>query len=178
MTRHGSSDLLPPHGLFEAHLTVRDLDRAIAFYRDLLGLELAHVVPERQVAFVWIGGPGRAMLGLWAGSAAPNVMRLHLAFGLALEAVLGSPAALRRSGVEPLDCHGQPTTEPSLIGWMPAASVFFHDPDGHLLEHLAMLPHRPHPEAGVVPYRAWLARWTDEGPTSAGPPGTRGSGAR
>jgi hypothetical protein len=34
---------------------------------------------------------------------------------------------------------------------MPAASVFFHDPDGHLLEYLAMLPHQPRPEAGVVP---------------------------
>jgi lactoylglutathione lyase len=105
-------------------------------------------------------------------------MRLHLAFGLALEAVLASPATLRRSGVAPLDLHGQPTTEPSVIGWMPAAAVFFHDPDGHLLEHLAMLPHQPRPEAGVVPDRAWLARWADEGPTSAKPPGTRGAGAR
>jgi hypothetical protein len=40
MTRHGPSDVLPPHGLFEAHLTVHDLDCAIAF-RDRLGLELA-----------------------------------------------------------------------------------------------------------------------------------------
>jgi lactoylglutathione lyase len=147
-------------------------------YRDLLGLELAHVLPERQAAFFWIGGPGRAMLGLWSGSVSPNTLRLHLAFGLALEAVLASPAALRRSGVEPLDCHGQPATEPSVIGWMPAAAVFFHDPDGHLLEHLAMLPHRPHPEAGVVPYGEWLARWAGEGPASAGPPGTSGAGAR
>jgi len=136
------------------------------------------VLPERQVAFVWIGGQGRAMLGLWSGSAAPNTLRLHLAFGLALEAVLASPAALRRSGVEPLDCHGQPTTEPSLIGWMPAAAVFFHDPDGHLLEHLAMLPHQPRPDAGVVPYGEWMARWACGGPASAGPPGTRGAGAR
>jgi lactoylglutathione lyase len=37
--------------LFEAHLTVSDLDRAIAFYRERLGLELAQVLPERQVAF-------------------------------------------------------------------------------------------------------------------------------
>jgi lactoylglutathione lyase len=147
-------------------------------YRDLLGLELAHVLPERQVAFFWIGGPGRAMLGLWSGGSSPNTMRLHLAFGLELEAVLASPAALRRAGVEPLDCHGQPTTEPSNICWMPAAAVFFHAPDGHLLEHLAMLPHPPRPEAGVVPYRDWLARWVRGGPAPAGPPGTRGAGAR
>jgi hypothetical protein len=87
-------------------------------------------------------------------------------------------ARLRRAGVEPLDCHGQPTTEPSNICWMPAAAVFFHAPDGHLLEHLAMLPHPPRPEAGVVPYRDWLARWVRGGPAPAGPPGTRGAGAR
>jgi hypothetical protein len=93
-------------------------------------------------------------------------------------AFTASPAALRRSGVEPLDCHGQPTTEPSVIGWMPAAAVFFHDPDGHLLEYRTMLPHEPRPEAGVVPYRAWLARWMRGGPASAGPPGASGAGER
>ena len=107
------------------------------------------MLPERQVAFVWIGGQGRAMLGLWSGSASPNILRLHLAFGLALEAVLASPAALRRSGVEPLDCHGQPATEPSVIGWMPAAAVFFHDPDGHRLEDRTLLPHGCVPTRGV-----------------------------
>jgi lactoylglutathione lyase len=76
--------------LFEAHLTVHDLDCVIAF-RDRLGLELAYVLPERQVAFVWIGGPGHSMLGLWVGSASPNTLRLHLAFGLDLEAVLAAP---------------------------------------------------------------------------------------
>jgi lactoylglutathione lyase len=46
-----------------------------------------------------------------------------------------------------------------VIGWMPAASVFFRDPDGHLLEYPAMLPHEPRPEADVVPYVEWLASW-------------------
>jgi hypothetical protein len=61
---------------------------------------------------------------------------------------------------------------------MPAASVFFHDPDGHLLEYLAMLPHRPRPEAGMVPYGEWLAHWAGEGSPSAGPGGTSGAGER
>jgi lactoylglutathione lyase len=42
---------------------------------------------------------------------------------------------------------------------MPAASVLFHDPDGHLLEYLAMLPHDVKSEAGVVPYSEWMANW-------------------
>ena len=54
------------HGLFETHLTVRDLDRSIAFYRDLVGLRLALHERERGAAFFWIGAPGQSMLGLWA----------------------------------------------------------------------------------------------------------------
>ena len=102
------------------------------------------------------------MLGLWLGSSSPNALRLHVAFALDLEAVLASPAVLRASGFEPLGFHGRPTAEPSVIGWMPAASVFFRDPDGHLLEYLAMLPHVPRPDAGVIPYGEWLAKWVDE----------------
>ena len=51
--------MIPIRGLFEAHLTVRDLDRSIAFYRDMLGLPLAHVIPERQVAFFWVPSSGQ-----------------------------------------------------------------------------------------------------------------------
>jgi len=150
---------LPAHALFETHLDVGDLERSVTFYRDVVSLEFAYRLAERQVAFFWIGGRGRSMLGLWSGSSSPNVMRLHISFALELEAVLAAPSALRGLGVEPLDFHRRPATEPSVIGWMPAASVFFNDPDGHLLEYLAMLPHQPRPEAGVVPYGEWLERW-------------------
>ena len=68
------------NGLFETHLTVSDLDRSIAFYRDLVGLQLA--VHEREVgaAFFWIGAPGQSMLGLWAAGSAPIALSLHVAF--------------------------------------------------------------------------------------------------
>src|SRR5947199_292892 len=36
-----------PTGLFEAHLTVSDLDRSIEFYREVVGLPLALEVPVR-----------------------------------------------------------------------------------------------------------------------------------
>jgi hypothetical protein len=52
--------------LFEAHLPVADLDASVVFYRDLVGLELAHVVAARQAAFFWVGARGNGMLGLWA----------------------------------------------------------------------------------------------------------------
>ena len=58
--------MIPVQDLFEAHLTVTDLDKAIEFYRDAVGLRLAHVTSARQAAFFWIGPAGNAMLGLWA----------------------------------------------------------------------------------------------------------------
>ena len=43
--------MIPVEGLFEAHLTVRDLGRSTAFYRDVVGLELGIAQPERPAAF-------------------------------------------------------------------------------------------------------------------------------
>jgi lactoylglutathione lyase len=44
-------------GLFEAHISVRDLDRSITFYRDIVGLEVGLVQPERGAgsALLWVG---------------------------------------------------------------------------------------------------------------------------
>src|SRR3954454_10905595 len=61
-----------PNDLFEAHLAVADLDASIAFYRDVLGLELAHTVTDRRAAFFWMGARGHAMLGIWAAGPAPQ----------------------------------------------------------------------------------------------------------
>jgi hypothetical protein len=36
--------------------------------------------------------------------------------------------------------------EPVVFPWMPAASVYFDDPDGHSLEYIALLPHPARPE--------------------------------
>ena len=152
---HGGGAMISPHGLFEVHLAVADLDHAITFYRDVLGLRLAHVESTRQAAFLWIGPAGHAMLGLWATGAAPQTVTSHTAFRVSLDAVLAAPGALRASGIMPLDFHGRPTDRPIVFAWMPAASVFFHDPDGHLLEYIAMLPQAPRAEYGIMPWRMW-----------------------
>ena len=145
-------------GLFETHLTVRDLPRSIAFYRAVVGLELAYELPARNVAFMWIGGRGKAMLGLWGTGSAPLSLKLHLAFDVALADLLTAPALLRAAGVTPLGFNGEEVNEPVVIGWMPAASIYFDDPDGHSLEYLAMLPGEPKPDAGVMSYSKWVAK--------------------
>jgi lactoylglutathione lyase len=150
--------IVPITGLYEAHLTAQDLDRSIAFYRDVLGLPLAHVVRERGAAFFWVPEPGIGMLGLWSSGTAPLQMRLHIAFRVGLDAIEASVAALRRAGLTPHNGNGTPIDEPVVLAWMPAASVYFEDPDGHSLEFIAMLPDAPRPELGRVSLSRWRER--------------------
>jgi lactoylglutathione lyase len=156
----------PAHGdgLFEAHLTVSDLSRSVAFYRDIVGLTLAYEVPERGAAFFWIGEPGRSMLGLWALGSAPVSLSLHIAFATSPSMVIGACERLRSVGITPLSFSGEETDEPSVIGWMPAAAVYFRDPDDHLLEYLAMLPTPPRVDAGIVPWSEWALLAEPEAP--------------
>ncbi len=147
---------IPVAGLFQTHLTVSDLPRSVAFYRDVVGLPLALEVPERGAAFFWIGAPGEGLLGLWSLGDAPMGLVLHLAFRASLEDVMDAGDRLRSLGVTPLSFFAEETTEPSVIGWMPAAAVYFRDPDGHLLEYLAMLNERARPARGIVSWSQWV----------------------
>ena len=153
--------MIPVSGLYESHLTVADLDRSIAFYRDVVGLELAHRVPSRNAAFLWVGGRERSMLGLWCIQSSPVRLRLHIAFSTDLEQVRNSVAVLRSKGITPRAGGGGPELdEPIVFPWMPAASVYFDDPDGHSLEYIAVLPHPPRSDMqGRVPLSVWEATY-------------------
>ena len=47
--------------------------------------------------------------------------------------------------------------EPTVHGWMPAAAVFFRDPDGHLLELIAELDEEPRTDLVYLPLSEWRA---------------------
>lgn len=145
-------------GIYETHLSVADLPRSVRFYRDQLGLELAHEVPARGIAFFWVGGRDQGMLGLWQGSHGPLRMIGHFAFRMAREAVLDAPANLLANGIQPLGFHGEPVSEPVVLGWMPALSIYFQDPDGHSIEFIHVLPDAPDKGFGIGPWSAWQAR--------------------
>src|SRR5438105_4213763 len=94
-------------GLFETHLTVADLPRSVAFYRDVVGLPVALELPERGAAFHWIGRPGQAMLGLWSIGSAPMNMQLHIAFEMSLSDVIAAPDRLAAHGLQALSFFGE-----------------------------------------------------------------------
>jgi catechol 2,3-dioxygenase-like lactoylglutathione lyase family enzyme len=149
--------IVPIEGLWETHLTVSNLDRSVAFYRDVIGLQLAHTVPARGAAFFWIGQPRQAMLGLWSIGTSPLGLRLHFAFQVSLNTASDSVAALRDAGLQPRSGGRVPIDEPEVIPWVPAASVYFDDPDGHSLEYIAMLPDPPRPDLDRMPLSQWRA---------------------
>ena len=151
-----SKNLTPIADLFEAHLTVSDLVRAVAFYRDQLALPLAQIFHERKVAFFWIGAPGKAMLGLWEAGTMPINVSLHVAFQVALSDLHDAPAKLQNAGIQPRDFFGLPTVEPVVLAWMPAAAVYFRDPDNNLLEFITMLTDPPRTDLGVLPWSDWV----------------------
>lgn len=154
--------MIPIDRLFETHITVSDLQRSINFYRDVVGLEVGLVQPERSAVFMWVGGRGRSMLGIFSLGSCPLGMRHHLSFQVKLADLLIAPPKLRSAGLTPLGGSREPIDEPVVFAWGPAASVFFDDPDGNLLEYISMLPDPPRPELGLLPWSKWQATYKND----------------
>ncbi|KIL40922.1 hypothetical protein SD70_10915 [Gordoniibacillus kamchatkensis] len=126
-------------GLYEAHLPVGDLERAIRFY-EALGLELAHRTDGR--AFFWIE-KGKSWLGLWVAEQVNvpyHVSIRHVAFRIELENMEKAKTWLRGRNVEIVDFYDfKPHQQPLVPPLFPQAhaAVYFEDPDGNLLELMA-----------------------------------------
>ena len=103
---------------------------------------------------MWIGGQGHAALGLWERPA-DRINVQHFAFELAWPEMRSVIANLDRRGIEFRDFEMNRTTTPSVFASVPMASIYFDDPDGHLLEIVAKLPGVPRPELGIVPLDEW-----------------------
>ncbi|MBA3387663.1 MAG: VOC family protein, partial [Chthoniobacterales bacterium] len=99
----------------------------------VVGLEFAHRDRTRDIVFLWAGDQRRSMLGLWGPitTYGSDFHKAHLAFAVSREELLTAGERLRTSGVLCEDFNGKRKDEPSVIGWMPSAQLYFPDPDGH-----------------------------------------------
>jgi catechol-2,3-dioxygenase len=116
--------MLPIRGLYEIAIHVRDLPRAEAFYRDVLGLTVGLRDERRRWVFLRAGGEA-GMVVLQEEAGTPPAAQ-HLAFTVSEADLDGAATALRERGVA--------VEGPVYHAWMPARSVYFSDPDGHALE--------------------------------------------
>src|SRR5204863_8393799 len=106
------------------------------FYLEVVGLKFAYREPTRDAVFLWIGDNKSSMLGLWgpATTRGRQPYKGHFAIGLSLPELLATGERLKHAGVLTRNFAGETTLEPSVIGWMPSAQLYFADPDGHSLE--------------------------------------------
>jgi catechol 2,3-dioxygenase len=113
------------------HLKVADLDRAIAFYRDVLGLELIQRLPDNSAAFLSAGGyHHHVALNTWLSrGATPPAARhtglYHFAIRYPTRRDLG--AALKRVIDAGVELHGGADHGVS-------ESIYLLDPDGNGIE--------------------------------------------
>ena len=134
--------------LYEAHLPVANTEAAQRFYIEIVGLQFAHRDLTRDAVFLWAGANGRSMLGLWGRSTTlgSEFHKCHIAFSVSLDELLAAGERLNAAGIQTQNFAGEETAEPSVIGWMPSAQLYFCDRDGHLVEFIALLDESPEPE--------------------------------
>ena len=119
--------MLPIKGLYEVAIRVKDLARAEAFYKEVLGLKEGLRDERRNWLFLHAGGEaGMVVLqedkGEWPTQ--------HFAFTVNEPDIRQATEMLREKGVS--------VSDPVYHEWMNSVSVYFDDPDGHALELLAL----------------------------------------
>ena len=152
--------------LYETHIPVANTNVAQRFYQEIVGLPFAYRDPTRDIVFIWADAKEKAMLGLWGphteyGKQERTSQKHHLAFAVLLDELFTAITNLNEKGIEVLGFSGEKTDEPTVIGWAPAAMIYFRDPDGHMLEFISILPDPPNPSFNGL-YSEWKKLATRE----------------
>jgi catechol 2,3-dioxygenase-like lactoylglutathione lyase family enzyme len=111
---------------------VGDISRAVAWYRDTLGLP--HLYTYGDLAFFDCGGTRLMLTAERGGSDAASILYFRV------DDIDAAYQELQSRGVEFVDSPHMIFRHPSGVEeWM----SFFTDPDGHLLAVMAQVPGRP-----------------------------------
>lgn len=134
----------PETRIGHVHLTVANLDRALAFYRDVLGFEVtAHY--GREAVFLSAGGyHHHVALNTWAGEGAPAPAPGTT--GLYHFAILYPDRQALAAAVKSVLDHGIPLEGASDHGVSEA--IYLRDPDGNGVELYRDRPKEEWPRAG------------------------------
>jgi catechol 2,3-dioxygenase-like lactoylglutathione lyase family enzyme len=119
-------------GLLELVLEVRELDRSVGFYRDLLGMrEVVRWGAKRPA--VWLELGRHQVLGLWPTSSGGRDVAIHSSRGGAHVhfAVFVGPGSL---GAWKQRLEGAGLAVEGPVQFEQGASLFVDDPDGNVLE--------------------------------------------
>ena len=145
--------------LYETHLPVSNTEAAQKFYVEIVGLKFAYRDRTRDIVFLWAGDDRKSMLGLWGPTTTygREFHECHIAFNVSLAELLAAGERLNAANVMTQNFAGKETTEPSVIGWMPSAQLYFRDRDGHSLELIALLDDAPAPDF-IGPLSEWKRR--------------------
>lgn len=115
----------------QIHVSVRDIDRSVAFYRDVLGVPLLFQVPGQPMAFLQSGD-----VRLYLGRPEDPAFATRVVLYFRVDDLDAEYARLVDAGADQVD-------QPHLVHrdadhelWM----AFFRDPDGH---HVALMQERP-----------------------------------
>lgn len=142
-------------GIYETHIFVESLERSVDFYKNVLGLTEAHHEPGRRITFFWVGEPKQYMLGIWEKPKEEIDIR-HFAFRCNADFIRNESVQwLKARSLKPYNFLKDGTEQPMVFAWMPALAIYFNDPDGHVLEFIAVLPGDAKPELGVISYEEW-----------------------
>jgi lactoylglutathione lyase len=121
---------VPLRGISEVILVVADVERSVAFYRDVVGL-LPDNLENKKFAWFWAGPPGKSQrIGITAGPLSFGATHikgpLHFAFGTERARIPELKAALEAQGLE--------VEGPVEFKFWNALSIYFSDPDGNRVE--------------------------------------------
>ena len=126
----GALQGVPLRGISEIILVVKDVERSVAFYRDVVGLPVDNV-SNKKFAWFWAGPPGTPQrLGITEGPLSFGAAHVrgphHFAFGTERSRIPELKAALEAQGLE--------VEGPVEFTFWNALSIYFSDPDGNRVE--------------------------------------------